>query len=92
VNEAKSNSAVVADIGEPVEPRLLPNGSVNLNNDAGNADLLIPVRGPKGTGKVHVVGSKSAGKWSYSTLDFQPDDAKPTVNLLKPAPAPATIP
>jgi hypothetical protein len=89
MTEAKGNSAVVANLGEPVEPRLLPNGSVNLHNDAGDADLIIPVRGSKGTGKMHIVGIKSAGKWTYSQLDFTPDDGKPTVNLLKPSPTSA---
>ena len=83
VKQAKASSAVVAVIGEPIEEGLLLQGSVNINNDAGDADLRIPIHGPKGAGKVHVAGTRARGNWTYTTLDFTPDNGGPTISLLK---------
>jgi hypothetical protein len=91
VKQAKANSAVIADLGQPIDTGLMVQGSVNLQNDAGDADLKIPIHGPYGSGIVHVVGAKSKGTWTYSALDFNPDNGGPSVNLLKqPATSPAS--
>lgn len=48
----------------------LVSGSVNVRGeDRGNADLSIPIKGPKGEGTVHVVATKSEGKWRFEELD-----------------------
>ncbi|HKP03647.1 MAG TPA: cytochrome c oxidase assembly factor Coa1 family protein [Chthoniobacterales bacterium] len=67
---AKSNEKVVTALGTPIEEGF-PMGSVNTNNDSGDADLSIPVTGPKGKGTIYVVGTRSGGTWTYSKMSVK---------------------
>lgn len=78
---AQEDAQVLAITGSPLEPGMMPSGSINLENQGGTADLEIGVSGPDGAGVVHVVGAKEAGAWTYSVLDFTAEDGT-KVNLL----------
>lgn len=67
VMRAKRNDKVTTALGTPIEEGF-PSGSVNTNNDKGDADLTIPLSGPKGKATVYVVGTRSAGLWTYSKM------------------------
>jgi hypothetical protein len=56
-------------------------GSLNYQDENADADLLISFSGPTGQGKLHVVGSKRAGKWHYSELQFIAARTGETVDL-----------
>jgi hypothetical protein len=71
-------------LGTPVEPGYFFSGSVNVSNSSGNADLAIPVHGPKGRGTVYVVARKSAGQWSYERLELAVDGQEQRVDFLPP--------
>jgi hypothetical protein len=79
--QAQANPQVVAAIGSPVEARFFVGGSVNLNNDAGTANLVIPVSGSKGSGTVLVAGTRSGGVWTYQTLEFHQSGAQNRIDL-----------
>jgi hypothetical protein len=87
LNAAKANSAVIAAMGSPVEAGVLVNGKIHTTNDSGDADLAIPVSGPKGSGKVFVTATRSAGVWSYSAVVFKADGSPKRINL-EPTPTP----
>jgi len=70
VARAKANENVVTALGTPIDEGF-PQGSVKTNNDAGEADLTIPISGPKGKGTVYVLGTRSGGKWSYSKMSVK---------------------
>jgi hypothetical protein len=70
------------ELGTPVKPGYFFSGSVNVSNSSGNADLAIPVHGPKGGGTVYVVAKKSAGQWSYEKLELAVDGQEQRVDLL----------
>ena len=67
---ARTDSTVITMVGTPVEAGMFVSGNINLNNDNGTADLHIPISGPNGSGSIHVVATKTAGSWTYSTLTF----------------------
>lgn len=67
VARAKANEKVVTALGTPIEEGF-PMGKVNTNNDTGDADLSIPLTGPKGKCTVYVVGTRSGGVWTYSKM------------------------
>eukprot|EP00913_Durusdinium_trenchii_P023312 g21890.t1 len=73
---------VVAALGEPMEPGFLVTGQVNLNNDAGNANLSYKVSGPDGVGTVHVIATKARGKWTFRTLDVRIHSTGTHINVL----------
>jgi hypothetical protein len=68
VATAKAHPAVTEVLGTPVEEGMFLSGNTNVTDASGNADLSIPISGPKGKGKIFVVASKSAGRWTYTTM------------------------
>lgn len=78
----RSNPAVVRELGEPIEAGWSVNGSINVSNDSGNADIRIPVSGPKKSGTVYVVATKRVGKWDFSALEVEVEGESKRINLL----------
>jgi hypothetical protein len=68
VLRAQSNPLVVQLLGSPIKEGWLVGGSINVTTDSGDAELSVPISGPKGEGTVYVTGHKSAGTWSYSQM------------------------
>jgi|SRR5438105_4125070 hypothetical protein len=80
---ARNDERVRNAVGTPIEPGMFVSGSISTNNGSGNADINIPISGPKGGGSVHVVGTKEGGRWTYSALEFKPKNG-PTIDLRAP--------
>ena len=78
---AKSDPRVVEALGSPIKDGMFVSGSTHVNGASGNADLAIPISGPKGKGTVYVVAEKSAGQWSYSKLVVEIDKNKERIDL-----------
>jgi hypothetical protein len=68
VARAKADSRVVAALGSPISEGWYLSGTTNVNGASGDADLSIPISGPKGKGTIYAVATKSAGEWTYSKL------------------------
>lgn len=66
--QARANPDLKTALGEPIESGFWLSGSINVNGSSGNVDVSIPISGPKGTGTLYVVGTRSAGRWQYSTM------------------------
>src|SRR6266540_6917924 len=63
---AKMHPAVIEALGSPITEGFLVSGNTNVNGAAGEANLSIPVSGPKGKGTIYVAARKSLGQWNYS--------------------------
>jgi cytochrome oxidase complex assembly protein 1 len=70
---AKNDQRVIAALGTPIHDGLVPSGKTNVNGASGEADLAIPISGPKGKATIYAVGTKSDGKWEFSKLTVQVD-------------------
>ncbi len=79
---ARANPAVVAAIGEPIEPGFLVSGNVSYEGSGGAASLAIPLKGPKGEGKLHVEMVRDAEAWQYRILQFAPEGGGARIDLL----------
>jgi hypothetical protein len=82
--KAKANGAVVRELGEPIEPGWLVSGSIDVGNDSGNANLSIPVSGPRKSGTIYTVATKKQGRWEFTTLEMEVDGESRRINLLAP--------
>lgn len=69
-------------LGEPVEASGIMQGSINLSNNEGTANIAIPIKGPNGKGKVYVVGEKRNDTWTYSELEVRIEENSEVINLL----------
>jgi hypothetical protein len=90
VAAAQQNPEVKSRLGEPITPGFLVTGQIKEVNNSGTANLEIPISGPKGSAKLHVAAEKRDGKWKYSKLQFEPDDASLSGFSLLPLPADPT--
>ncbi|MEP6956084.1 MAG: cytochrome c oxidase assembly factor Coa1 family protein [Chthoniobacterales bacterium] len=79
---AQSNPAVIAALGTPLQEGMFLSGSTHTNAATGDADLAIPISGPKGKGTIYVTAAKSAGEWTYLTLVVKISDNGERINLL----------
>jgi hypothetical protein len=80
--KASENSQVRELIGEPIRPGWLISGQMNVSGSTGNANLLIPVSGPRGKGAIRAVARKSAGVWLFTCLQFTIEGQPASIDLL----------
>ena len=71
VARAKADSRVTSALGTPISEGMFLSGKTNVNGASGDADLAIPISGPKGKATIYAVATKSGGKWTYSKLTVQ---------------------
>jgi Cytochrome oxidase complex assembly protein 1 len=81
VARAKSDSRVVSALGTPIEEGWYLSGKTNVSGGSGDADLSIPISGPKGKGTIYAVATKSAGEWTYSKLQVKIESTGETIVL-----------
>ncbi|MGH8025835.1 MAG: cytochrome c oxidase assembly factor Coa1 family protein [Pseudoxanthomonas sp.] len=82
LQQAQRNPAVVAALGDPVKDGWLVMGNISVNGPTGEANLQIPISGPKAEGDLYVEATKSQGQWNYKTLLVRVDGAKESIDLL----------
>ena len=83
MQRAENDPRVIEALGSPIKPGLLISGSINTQNRNGDADISIPISGPKGKGTIQVVGTKDSGRWSYTKMTVTPEKGEP-IDLLAP--------
>jgi hypothetical protein len=88
---AKTHPAVIEALGSPVTEGLLLSGNTNVNGASGEANLSIPVSGPKGKGTIYVAATKSLGRWNYSGLVLEIARTHQRIDLLQ-RPGPTSSP
>jgi len=90
VARAQSNALVMQRLGAPISEGWFVGGSINVSPGSGDADLSVPISGPKGKGTVYVKAQKSAGAWAYNLMVATVDGSSEKIDLL--ANATATVP
>jgi hypothetical protein len=83
IGRAKIHPAVIEALGAPIKEGFFVSGNTNVNGAAGEANLAIPVSGPKGKGTIYVKAAKSLGRWSYSDLIVEIHATRNRIDLLK---------
>ena len=78
---AKANQQVISALGTPITEGFSTWGKVNIDGASGDADLSIPISGPKGKGTIYVTATKSGGEWTYSKLSVKVDSTGETIDL-----------
>ncbi len=80
--KARTNLAVIDALGSPIQDGMFLSGNTNVNGASGEANLAIPVSGPKGKATIYVVASKSAGQWNYTTLVAEIEKTHERIDLI----------
>lgn len=79
---AKAHPAVIEALGSPVTEGFLVSGNTKGNSASGEANLSIPISGPKGKGTIYVAATKSLGRWNYSGLVMELAGTHQRIDLL----------
>jgi len=87
--QARSNPLVIEKFGQPLQPGWFISGNIQISGPSGNADISIPISGPKAKGTIYVVAKKSAGRWHFDALEVEAEGEQERINLL---PAPQVTP
>jgi hypothetical protein len=80
--QAKADPRVVAALGEPIETGWFFMGNLKTDNRDGSADIRVNISGPKAKAKLHVVGTKKDGTWTYEEMTVRPAGGM-VIDLLK---------
>lgn len=86
VQRAERHQQVIDALGTPIKEGLFLSGNINVSGASGQANLAIPLRGPKAKGTLYAVASKREGSWEYSTLRVRVEGTEETIDLLQPVP------
>lgn len=82
VDLARHNKQVVEKLGEPIETGWLVSGSINVTGPSGNADLAVPLHGPKTGGTLYVIAHKAAGQWQFDRAEMEINGQAERIDLL----------
>jgi hypothetical protein len=80
---AKADPRVVNALGSPIEDGFFASGKTNVSGTSGQADMTVPISGPKGKGTLYFVASKFAGKWTFSKLMVEVADTGQRIDLIE---------
>jgi Cytochrome oxidase complex assembly protein 1 len=80
---AEAHPSVIEALGSPIKEGFLVSGNTNVNGASGEANLSIPISGPKGKGTICVAAIKSLGQWDYSGLVVEIKRTHQRIDLLR---------
>jgi hypothetical protein len=83
LTRARAHHAVADALGSPITDGFLVSGNTNVNGASGEANLSIPISGPKGKGTIYVSATKSLGRWNYSGLVLEVAKTHQRIDLLQ---------
>jgi hypothetical protein len=81
LERASSNAAVIEALGEPVAPGWYLMGSIEVQGASGQADISIPIAGPRGNGTIFASARKTAGRWDYQVLEVEIEGREERIDL-----------
>lgn len=82
IAKAKMDSGLMHALGSPIKEGIFVTGNMKISGASGQADLTIPISGPKGKATLYVLATKSADKWKFSTLEVAISGSGERINLL----------
>jgi hypothetical protein len=80
--KAGDNEQVRDLMGEPIRPAWLSSGDLHVNGNTGDANLSIPISGPRGKGVIRAVAFKSEGVWRFTYLKVKVEAQGESIDLL----------
>lgn len=84
---AGANPQVRQSLGEPIQPGWFITGQLNVNGSTGNANLSIPISGPRGKAAIRVIASKTGGIWTFTYLQVKVEGRQECIDLMSTPPS-----
>ena len=80
VRRAQSNPQVIARLGTPIETGWWVTGTMNVHGQSGNAEISIPIHGPKANATIHADATEENSNWTFTRLVVE--GGGPPIDLL----------
>ena len=80
--KVKQDDYVIEILGEPIETNGIMQGNLSYKNNVGDANISVPIKGPKGEARVYVVGTKTNDQWEYSEMYVIISETDEQIDLL----------
>jgi hypothetical protein len=74
--KVQKDTAVIAEVGEPIQDVFWPLPSAQDDRDRGEARMDFAVTGPKGKAHVHAEARRIADKWGLTRVEVTPVGGK----------------
>lgn len=81
--QAFKHPKVLEYLGENLEVTDIVSGSISSQNTNGCVDVMIPIRGDKGSASIVIRGIKAHGNWIYEDLYVDVKGKQLHINLLE---------
>jgi hypothetical protein len=81
VRRAQSNPQVIARLGTPIETGWWVSGNVNIKGQSGQAQISIPIHGPKASATIHADATQENSNWKFTRLVVE--GGGPPIDLLQ---------
>jgi hypothetical protein len=82
----KESPAVVELLGTPISEGWFVTGNINVSGSSGQAELAIPISGPKAKATVYVEAQKKLGQWHFDGLVVQIEGTEKRIDILEKEP------
>ncbi len=79
----RADSKVSRELGTPIAEGFFVTGNINVRGSAGDADLAIPIRGPKGGATIYAQATKAMGRWHFKHLVVEFDASRERIDLVE---------
>jgi hypothetical protein len=87
LKRAQNSPQVKAALGDPITMGWWVMGSFSSTAEEGQANLTIPVSGPRGSASIQTEATKEKGTWNYTRMSADLPSGQ-TIDLLQPLPSP----
>ena len=79
---AQASPQVQRSIGTPFRVARIISGQIKLNGSDGDAHLVLPIAGSRGSGTIEALAFKTSGVWHFKSLLVRVDGQDEPINLL----------
>lgn len=83
LTRAKADPRVMSALGSPITDGYFVMGKTNVSGTSGQADMTVPISGPKGKGTLYFVATKFAGQWTFSKLMVEIGSTGQRIDLIE---------
>ncbi len=78
---ARADSRVTQALGTPIDSGWFITGSIEEQGISGDANLVIPISGPRGSGTLYAAAREGNGRWQFYTLAVRIDGQNELIQL-----------
>ncbi len=82
LTKVQEDTYVIDILGEPIDTDGIMQGKISFTNGVGDANISVPIKGPKGKARLYVVGTKQNDEWNYSDMYVIISETDEQIDLL----------